>query len=66
MSICQKIGLYHATMLKILYVFHGNPMRELHKREEADYGLVFSEEGAISVVNNTEKFLNKVKKPLHI
>jgi len=35
-------------------------------REEADYGLVFSEEGATSIVNNAEKFLNKVKEILHI
>jgi uncharacterized protein (UPF0332 family) len=35
-------------------------------REEADYGLVFSEEGATSIVNNAEKFLNKVKQILHI
>jgi uncharacterized protein (UPF0332 family) len=35
-------------------------------REEADYGLVFSEEGATSIVNNAENFLNKVKQILHI
>jgi uncharacterized protein (UPF0332 family) len=35
-------------------------------REEADYGLVFSKEGATSIVNNAEKFLNKVKETLHI
>lgn len=35
-------------------------------REEADYGLVFSEEGATSIVNNAEKFLKKVKKILHL
>lgn len=35
-------------------------------REEADYGLVFSEEGATSIVNNAGKFLNKVKEILHI
>jgi uncharacterized protein (UPF0332 family) len=35
-------------------------------REEADYGLVFSEEGTISIVNNAEKFLNKVKEILHV
>ena len=35
-------------------------------REEADYGLIFSEEGATSIVNNAEKFLNKVKEILHI
>jgi uncharacterized protein (UPF0332 family) len=35
-------------------------------REEADYGLVFSEEGATSIVNNAEKFLNKVKQILNI
>ena len=35
-------------------------------REEADYGLVFSEEGATSIVDNAEKFLNKVKEILHI
>jgi len=35
-------------------------------REEADYGLVFSKEGATSVVNGAEKFLNKVREILHI
>ena len=35
-------------------------------REEADYGLVFSEEGAASIVDNAEKFLNKAKEILHI
>lgn len=35
-------------------------------REEADYGLVFSEEGATSIVNNAARFLNKVKEILHI
>jgi uncharacterized protein (UPF0332 family) len=35
-------------------------------REEADYGLVFSEEGATSIVDNAEKFLNKIKEILHI
>jgi uncharacterized protein (UPF0332 family) len=35
-------------------------------REEADYGLVFSEEGATSIVNNAEKFLKKVKEILHL
>ena len=34
--------------------------------EEAMSGLVFSEEGAISILNNAEKFLNKVKEILHI
>ena len=35
-------------------------------REEADYGLVFSEEGATSVVDGAEKFLNRVREILHI
>jgi uncharacterized protein (UPF0332 family) len=35
-------------------------------REEADYGLVFSEEGAASTVDNAEKFLIKGKKILQI
>jgi len=35
-------------------------------REEADYGLIFSEEGATSIVNNAEKFLKKVKEILHL
>jgi uncharacterized protein (UPF0332 family) len=35
-------------------------------REEADYGLVFSEEGATNIVNNAEKFLKKVKEILHL
>ncbi len=35
-------------------------------REEADYGLVFSEEGATSIIKNAEKFLKKVKEILQI
>lgn len=35
-------------------------------REEADYGLVFSGEGATITVDNAEKFLNKTKEILHI
>jgi len=35
-------------------------------REEADYGLVFSEEGATEVTDNAERFLNKAKEILHI
>lgn len=35
-------------------------------REEADYGLIFSEEGATSIINNAEKFLNRVKEILRI
>lgn len=34
-------------------------------REEADYGLVFSEEGAKSIVENAENFLKKTKEILH-
>lgn len=34
-------------------------------REEADYGLIFSEEGATSIVNNAERFLGRVKEILH-
>jgi len=30
-------------------------------REEADYGLIFSEEGATSIVNNAERFLKKAR-----
>lgn len=33
-------------------------------REEADYGLIFSEEGATSIVNNAKKFLSKAKEIL--
>lgn len=35
-------------------------------REEADYGLVFSKEGATSIIQNAERFLNKAKKILQI
>jgi uncharacterized protein (UPF0332 family) len=35
-------------------------------REEADYGLIFSEEGATGIVNNAEKFLGRVKEILHL
>ncbi len=35
-------------------------------REEADYDLVFSEEGATSIIKNAEKFLKKVKEILQI
>jgi len=34
-------------------------------REEADYGLIFSQEGAISIVNNAERFLTRAKAILH-
>jgi uncharacterized protein (UPF0332 family) len=34
-------------------------------REEADYGLIFSEEGAREVVDNAERFLDKAKEILH-
>jgi uncharacterized protein (UPF0332 family) len=34
--------------------------------EEADYGLVFSEEGAMNVVDNTKRFLKRAKEILHI
>lgn len=33
-------------------------------REEADYGLIFSERGATSIVNNAERFLGRVKEIL--
>ncbi|PIU14421.1 MAG: hypothetical protein COT21_00745 [Hadesarchaea archaeon CG08_land_8_20_14_0_20_51_8] len=35
-------------------------------REEADYRLAFSEEGATSVITGAEKFLNKAKSILKI
>lgn len=35
-------------------------------REEADYGLVFSEEGAVNIVKNAEKFLERVKEILGV
>jgi len=35
-------------------------------REEADYGLVFSEEGAREVVDDAEDFLNKAKRILRV
>jgi len=35
-------------------------------REEADYGLIFSEEGATEVINNAERFLKKAKELLRI
>jgi len=35
-------------------------------REEADYGLIFSEEGAREVINNAERFLEKAKEILRI
>ena len=38
----------------------------MNLREEADYGLVFSEGGATSIVDNAEKFLKKAKEILHI
>lgn len=35
-------------------------------REEADYGLIFSEEGATSIVKNAERFLGRVKEILSV
>ena len=35
-------------------------------REEADYSLIFSEEGAKEVVNDAKNLLNKAKEILHI
>jgi uncharacterized protein (UPF0332 family) len=35
-------------------------------REEADYGLIFSEEGATSIIRNAQKFLSKAKEILQI
>jgi len=35
-------------------------------REEADYGLIFSEEGATSIAKNAEKFLGRVKEILSV
>lgn len=35
-------------------------------REEADYGLIFSEEGATSIIHNAQKFLSKAKEILQI
>ena len=35
-------------------------------REEADYGLIFSEEGATNVIDSAEGFLNKAKEILRI
>jgi len=35
-------------------------------REEADYGLIFSEEGATEVINNAERFLKKAKEIVHV
>ena len=37
----------------------------MNLREEADYGLVFSEEAAASIVDNAEKFLQKAKEILN-
>lgn len=38
----------------------------MNLREEADYGLVFSEEAATSTVENAEKFLKKAKRILNL
>jgi len=38
----------------------------MHLREAADYGLTFSEEGALDVIETAEKFLSEVKEILRI
>lgn len=38
----------------------------MYLRQEADYGLKFSESGALDVIENAEKFLKKVMKILKI
>ena len=55
------------TALRELFVRNGQLDREYYDdlrnamdlREEADYGMVFSEEGAIEVVEKAKKFLDK-------
>lgn len=65
----------HYALLVALRELFGNQLESelienfeeaMSLREEADYGLIFSEEGAASIVNNAGKFLNKVKEILHI
>jgi uncharacterized protein (UPF0332 family) len=65
----------HYALLVALRELFGNQLESelvenfeeaMSLREEADYGLIFSEEGATSIVNNAGKFLNKVKEILHI
>jgi uncharacterized protein (UPF0332 family) len=38
----------------------------MNLRQEADYGLVFSEEGAKTIVHSAQKFLNRVKEILRV
>jgi uncharacterized protein (UPF0332 family) len=38
----------------------------MNLRQEADYGLVFSEEGAANVADNAKRFLNRAKEILHV
>jgi len=65
----------HYALLVALRELFGNQLESelienfeeaMSLREEADYGLIFSEEGATSIVNNAGKFRNKVKEILHI
>lgn len=65
---------HHALLIALRELFRNQLEPELiqnfeeamNLREEADYGLIFSEEGATNTVKNAEKFLNKVKKILHV
>jgi uncharacterized protein (UPF0332 family) len=65
---------HYALLVGLRELFGGQLETELiqdfeeamNLRQEADYGLVFSEEGAISVVDDAKKFLNRVKEILRV
>lgn len=62
------------TALRELFVRNGQLDRECHEdlrnamdlREEADYGMVFSEAGAKEVVENAKNFINRVETILQV
>ncbi len=65
---------HYALLVALRELFEGqletvliqNFEEAMNLRQEADYGLVFSEEGAVNVVDNAKRFLNRAKEILHI
>lgn len=65
---------HHALLIALRHLFAREMESELVEsfgdamglREEADYRLIFSEEGATSVIGGAEKFLNRAKSILKI
>jgi len=60
----KNLYLFSGASLKVLYTLAFNPLRLYYQRESADYGMVFSEEGARTLIINADKFLRKVAETL--